>query len=120
MNGAICVKTFQNITYVFAFSVSHSKKNSARYDHKYTHAVISSTRYSCHILTKSEPSNHIFEKTSNIKLHQNPSTGSRVVPCGREKDMMIRAVDVGNFANAPKTRHITQKRKIRIVAKETR
>jgi hypothetical protein len=29
MNGAIFGKTFLNITYVFAFSVSHSKENSA-------------------------------------------------------------------------------------------
>ena len=25
----------------------------------------------------------IFEKSSNIKFHENPSSGSRVVPCGR-------------------------------------
>jgi hypothetical protein len=24
-----------------------------------------------------------FEKYSNIKFHENPSSGSRVVPCGR-------------------------------------
>jgi len=94
---------------VFEFSVSHSKKNSARYDHKYTHAVISSTRYSCHNLTKSEPSNHIFEKNSNIKLHRNPSRESRVVPCGQETDMTMLAVAFRNFVNAPKIRHITQK-----------
>jgi len=26
---------------------------------------------------------HIFEKYSNIKFHENPSSGSRVVPCGQ-------------------------------------
>jgi len=26
----------------------------------------------------------IFEKSSNIKFHENRSTGSRVVPCGRK------------------------------------
>jgi len=26
---------------------------------------------------------YIFEKYYNIKSHENPSTGSRVVPCGR-------------------------------------
>jgi len=31
---------------------------------------------------KLEYSRHIFEKYSNIKLNENPSTGSRVVPCG--------------------------------------
>jgi hypothetical protein len=29
-----------------------------------------------------EFSQHIFEKYSNIKFHENPSSGSRVVPCG--------------------------------------
>jgi len=45
INGTICVTTFLNIAHVFAFCVSHSKKHSARYDHKYTHAVVSSATY---------------------------------------------------------------------------
>jgi len=32
---------------------------------------------------KPEFSEHIFEKYSHIKFHENPSSGSRVVPCGR-------------------------------------
>ena len=32
---------------------------------------------------KHEFSGHIFEKNSNIKFDQNPSSGSRVVPYGR-------------------------------------
>jgi hypothetical protein len=32
---------------------------------------------------KTEFSRKIFEKSSNIKFHENPSSGSRVVPCGR-------------------------------------
>jgi len=40
-----------------------------------------STHYSCRILTKLEPSQQIFEKYSNIKFHENPSNGSRVVSC---------------------------------------
>jgi hypothetical protein len=32
---------------------------------------------------KLEFSGQIFEKYSNIKFHKNPSSGSRVVPCGR-------------------------------------
>ena len=32
---------------------------------------------------KIEFSPQIFEKYSNIKFHENPSSGSRVVPCGR-------------------------------------
>jgi hypothetical protein len=40
------------------------------------------TRYYCRSLIKLEFSGQIFEKSSNIKLHQNPSSGSRVYPCG--------------------------------------
>jgi len=32
---------------------------------------------------KLEFSVHIFEEYSNIKFHENPSSGSRVVPCGQ-------------------------------------
>jgi len=42
-----------------------------------------STCYSCPVLVKVEYSWQIFEKYSNIKFHENPSSGSRVVPCGR-------------------------------------
>jgi hypothetical protein len=30
-----------------------------------------------------EFSKHIFEKSSNIEFYDNPSSGSREVPCGR-------------------------------------
>jgi len=36
-----------------------------------------------HVLIKLEFSQQIFEKYSNIKSHQNRSSGSRVVPCGQ-------------------------------------
>jgi len=32
---------------------------------------------------KREFSKHIYEKSSNIKFDENPSSGNRVVPCGR-------------------------------------
>jgi hypothetical protein len=32
---------------------------------------------------KIELSEQIFEKYSNVKFYENPSSGSRVVPCGR-------------------------------------
>ena len=35
------------------------------------------------ILKKFEMNGHIFEKHSNIKLHENPSSGSRVVQRGQ-------------------------------------
>jgi hypothetical protein len=61
------------------------------------------TRYSCHILMKVEFSRQLFEKSSNIKLHENPSRGNRVVRCERT-DMMKLVVAVRSFANAPKNR----------------
>jgi len=44
---------------------------------------MSRTRYSCPILMKLEFSQQIFEETSNFKFHENPSSVSRVVSCGR-------------------------------------
>jgi hypothetical protein len=43
----------------------------------------------------------MFEKFSNIKFHENPSSGSGVVPCERtdRRDEAFR-----NFANAPKSK----------------
>jgi len=34
-------------------------------------------------LMKLQIPRQIFEKSPNIKFHENPSSGSRVVPCGR-------------------------------------
>ena len=43
----------------------------------------------------------IFEKYTNIQLHENPFTGSRVVTCGQtETDMKKLGVAFHNFANA--------------------
>jgi len=39
-----------------------------------------SALYSCPILTTLDFSQQIFEKSLNIKFHENPSSGSRVVP----------------------------------------
>ena len=39
--------------------------------------------YFCRSLIKLEFHQQIFEKVSNIKFHQNPSSGSRVVSCRR-------------------------------------
>jgi hypothetical protein len=54
-------------------------------------------------------SRHTFEKVSNIKFYQNPSSGSRVVPCrqtdGRTDDMKL-IVAFRNFANASKNSNI--------------
>ena len=42
-----------------------------------------STCYSCYTLMKLEFCRQIFGRHSNIRFHENPSSGSRVVPCGR-------------------------------------
>ena len=47
-----------------------------------------------------EFSQQIFERSLNIKFYQNPSSGSRVVPCGQTDIKLI--VAFRNFANAPK------------------
>jgi hypothetical protein len=42
-----------------------------------------STRYCCQMLIKLEFSRKAVENYSNIKFHENPSSGSRVVQGGR-------------------------------------
>jgi len=54
---------------------------------------------------KLEFSRRIFEGSLNIKFHENPSGGSRVVPCVRTEwwtDMTKLIVAFRNFSNAPK------------------
>jgi len=66
-----------------------------------------STRYSCQI----EFSRQSFEKYSNIKFHENPSSGSRIVRCGGtdgRTDMTKLIVAFHNFAKEPK-KHVRLK-----------
>jgi hypothetical protein len=56
---------------------------------------------------KLEFSIHIFEKSSNVKFHENPSSGSQVVPCGRMDEQTDRHNEeliaaFRNFVNAVK------------------
>jgi hypothetical protein len=49
----------------------------------------------------------IFEKYSNIKFHENPSIGIRVVVCGyTERQTRNLMVAFQNFAKAPNKEHI--------------
>jgi hypothetical protein len=59
---------------------------------------------------KLEFSRQIFGKSSNKKFRQNPSNGSRAVPCGQtdertdgRRNMTKLIVALRNFTNAPKT-----------------
>jgi hypothetical protein len=61
---------------------------------------------------KLEFSGQLFEKYSNTKFNENPSSGSRVVPCGRtdgRKDVMTDMAKLivvfRNFPNEPKNTH---------------
>jgi hypothetical protein len=65
---------------------------------------------------------HIFEKASNIKFNQNPSSGSQVVQCGQTygqtdgwSDITKLIAAFRNFANGPKNEregHEEKERKI--------
>jgi hypothetical protein len=59
---------------------------------------------------KLEYSRQTFEKYSDIKFNENPSNGSRVVPCGRTEgrtDLTKLIVAFRGFANALKTVHFS-------------
>jgi hypothetical protein len=60
----------------FVWNISHYKKNETRYYHKCTNVFTWRTHYIGRILTKLEFYRHIFKKT-NVKFHENPSSGSR-------------------------------------------
>jgi hypothetical protein len=49
-----------------------------------------------------EFSRQILEKSTNIKFHENPSSGSRVVPCGRTDRHDEANSRFSKFTTAPK------------------
>jgi hypothetical protein len=60
--------------------------------------------YSCRISTKIEFFGQSFEKYSNIKFQENPSSGGGVLPCGRtdgQTDMTRQIVAFPSFSNPP-------------------
>jgi hypothetical protein len=54
---------------------------------------MSSTVYYCPILMKLEFSRQLFEKYSDIKFNENPSSGSGDVPCGLSDGRTDRQTD---------------------------
>jgi len=81
----------------FVSSICHSKK-------KCTLVFLSKVPV---IIVRHEFSRQVFEKYSNTKFHENPSSGSRVVPCGRTDTTKLIAA-LRNFANAPKKTYVVQ------------
>jgi hypothetical protein len=73
----VCVLSFFT---TFVWNIFNSKKNRARYDQKCILVFMSSNCYSCQSLMKPEFSWQIIGNYSNIKLHANLSSGSRIVP----------------------------------------
>jgi hypothetical protein len=87
----------------FIWNISHSKKNWARYEQKRISAFMWCT-LTLFLSDFNETSIFCIDfrkKYSNIKFHENPSSGSGVVACGRT-DMTKLIVAFRNFANGPK------------------
>jgi hypothetical protein len=78
--GLLNLKCVFSRSTTFVWNIFHYDKIY----HKCTHIGLHvQCRYSGRILIKLEFSGQIFEKYSNIKFHENPSSGSRVAPCRR-------------------------------------
>ena len=71
MRVLICSKTF-------ARNISHSETSWARY-RKFNRSSYKVTTILVRILIKIDR----FSKNPNVKFHKNPSSDSRIVPCGR-------------------------------------
>ena len=72
-----------NSRYAFYWNISLYTKNSPRYNFIFLSVLIWSTRYFCRSVMKRQYSRRAFERSSYIKFHENPSSGSRVFTCGQ-------------------------------------
>jgi hypothetical protein len=74
---------------------------------------VQSSRYSCTSLMEHGFSRKIFEKYSDIKFHENPSIGNRVVHCGRTDGRTYKHDEanshISNFADASDKMHFIRK-----------
>jgi hypothetical protein len=107
INDTIFGKRSRNVKYVFWFSLLRLLEIFLVLRRNRGDNVKNAETSSCTALVifvgflmKLEFSRQIFEKVSNTTFHQNPSSGSRVVPCGRT-DMKL-TVAFYNFVNASK------------------
>jgi hypothetical protein len=80
-------KKLLNTTCVFWFSLQRLCETSVilRRIHRYRNVYRSSCKYPLFLsdLNRREFSRQIFQESSNMKFHENLSSESRVVPCGR-------------------------------------
>jgi len=78
----MCVFIFST---TFVWNISHFNRNERGMIKKYIGLNVKYPLFLL-IVTKLEFSQQIFEKPSNIKFYENPSSGSGVVPYGRRDE----------------------------------
>jgi hypothetical protein len=114
VNGTIFEKKLPNIKKVFWFSLQLLSETFLILRRIQRDMIINVNTsnvkdlYSRHILTKLPFPQPIFEKYSNIKFHENPSIGSRVLPCGQtdvKTGMRKLIVALNNFVNVSNEWH---------------
>ena len=103
-NGTIFGKKLLNTESVFLFSLQLLSDTFLIMKRNQRGIVINVKKKYPLLLIKLESSRQIFENTSNIKFHENPSSESRV-PCGRmdgRTDATKLIVAFHNFSNVLK------------------
>jgi len=108
ISGTIFDKELLNIKRVFCFSLQLSSATFPIL--RRTERCVIKNYFGVHIKHPSFLSefneswlfSKVFKKYSNIKSHEKPYSGSRVVQCG-QADMIMPIVAFRNFANAPNT-----------------
>jgi hypothetical protein len=101
-----------NVKCLFLFSPEICRKNWEIYYIKYTELHVNYPLFLSYF-KQIEPYRKIFERYSNIKFHENPYSGGRVVPCwqrdgrtDRQTDRCYRASSRSlQFSRAPETLH---------------
>jgi hypothetical protein len=110
INGTIFGKTLLNITCVLIFSTNLPGKCLILRRiklHMIKMYIGIHVKYPLFLsdLIKLEFYQHIFENYPNIKFHENLSSGSRVVPCGRTNGQTDRYDEVNSFSQFCEKRH---------------